>query len=199
MKVECPRCKTQVEAAAGQNLSCPTCGFSAEVPQSAPTPASNPPSTPTDGSWTSTGGAVIHEVQQAPRTGMAIAALVTGIIGFLTGVIMIGLVLDVVAIVLGIVVLVQAKNRPAEVGGKGMAIAAIVVGAVGLLVMTLLLTVGVQLAVEACREDPDQPNCDEILDTYGARQGDGPLHVLGAMAAPLGEGWLNPGRASPSG
>jgi hypothetical protein len=98
-----------------------------ETPTSGtPTPAPTPAPTPTP-----TG--------QAPMNGLAIAALVTGIVAFLTGwAPFFGLLAGAAAVVLGILALRKA-------GGKGLSIAGIITGAIGALwslIVTVLLIIG---------------------------------------------------------
>ena len=68
--------------------------------------------------------AAVAPVQPAPSgsKGLAIASLVLGILGFLTGFIGIGILLGLVAVVLGVIVLVKHH------AGKGMAIAGLITG-----------------------------------------------------------------------
>ena len=79
--------------------------------------------------------------QQKPGSGLAIASLVCGILGVLTGIfIFSGLSLGLAGIVLGIVALVKVKNGTAS--GKGMAIGGIVTGALGMIVAVGVLILG---------------------------------------------------------
>ena len=79
--------------------------------------------------------------QPKPGSGLAIASLVCGILGVLTGIfIFSGLSLGLAGIVLGIVALVKVKNGTAS--GKGMAIGGIVTGALGMIVAVVVLVLG---------------------------------------------------------
>lgn len=79
--------------------------------------------------------------EQKPGSGLAIASLVCGILGVLTGIfIFSGLSLGLAGIVLGIVALVKVKNGTAS--GKGMAIGGIVTGALGMIVAVVVLILG---------------------------------------------------------
>ena len=79
--------------------------------------------------------------QPKPGSGLAIASLVCGILGVLTGIfIFSGLSLGLAGIVLGIVALVKVKNGTAS--GKGMAIGGIVTGALGMIVAVVVLILG---------------------------------------------------------
>ena len=74
-------------------------------------------------------------------SGLAIASLVCGILGVLTGIFIFrGLSLGLAGIVLGIVALVKVKNGTAS--GKGMAIGGIVTGALGMIVAVVVLVLG---------------------------------------------------------
>ena len=64
---------------------------------------------------------------------MAIASMITGIIGLLFGVLCFGPVIGLVSVVLGIVALTQHKKTPQLVGGKPFAIVGIVTGGMALL------------------------------------------------------------------
>ena len=68
-----------------------------------------------------------------PSQGMAIASMITGILGLLFGVLCFGPVIGLVSVVLGIVALMQHKKTPQLVGGKPFAIVGIVTGGMALL------------------------------------------------------------------
>ncbi len=78
------------------------------------------------------------------RKGLAITSLVLSIIGFLTGILIIGIFLGIIGLVLGIISL--AKKR----GGKGVAIAGVAIGGLTLvlapisIIITLTAYNGVQ-------------------------------------------------------
>lgn len=76
----------------------------------------------------------------APRNGLGIAALVLGILGFLTSWIAVGGLLGLAALGLGIAGLRRANRR--EATNRGMAITGIVLGALSVLI-GLLVTIGV--------------------------------------------------------
>lgn len=89
---------------------------------------------------------------QKPK-GLAIASMVLGILGFISGWVVVGGVFALVAIVLGIVALLKTKTGG---GGKGFAITGIVTGTIGLLVSILMLALfgwafaALGPALEAC-------------------------------------------------
>ena len=97
-----------------------------ETPGQGPTPAeqfSQPTEQPVP-----TAPVVVAPTTAAPTSskGLAIASLVVGVIGFLTGFLGIGILLGLIAVILGIVSLAKHK------GGKGQAITGIVFGALAL-------------------------------------------------------------------
>lgn len=90
----CPKCGAQL---ADEAAFCDKCG--ANLSQTAAAPQAVP-------------AAPVHK----EGSGLGIAALVLSIIGFLTGFLGFGLVLDVIAIVLAVLVLVKAKKQPIKTG-----------------------------------------------------------------------------------
>ena len=59
------------------------------------------------------------------KSGLAIASMVLGILGFVTAFLLIGLLMAPIGFIIGIIALVKAKRRPFEYGGKGFAIAGV--------------------------------------------------------------------------
>ena len=86
-------------------------------------------------------GAVVSPVAPAAKesSGLAVAALVLSILGFLTGFLLIGMVLDVVAIVLGVLVFRKARKTPTK---TGMALAGIIVAAFSLVLCLIIFLPG---------------------------------------------------------
>ncbi|MCA1817743.1 MAG: DUF4190 domain-containing protein [Acidobacteria bacterium] len=77
-----------------------------------------------------------------PKAGLAVASLVLGVVGFFTfGLLGVG---AITGLVLGIVAVARANNRPAEFGGRGAAITGIVLNA---LALVLVPVVGMVAAV----------------------------------------------------
>lgn len=73
------------------------------------------------------------------KTGLAVASLVLGVVGFFTlGLLGVG---AITGLVLGIVAVSRANNRPAEFGGRGAAIAGIVLNALALVVVPFVAIV----------------------------------------------------------
>jgi len=79
---------------------------------------------------------VSYATVQAPlSTGMAIGAMVCGIIGIVTCLFPIG----IVGVILGIIAIVRASHEPHRYGGKGMAVAGICTGAISIVTAGLFL------------------------------------------------------------
>ncbi len=87
-----------------------------------------------------------YETQQPQRggSGLAIAALVLGVLALITCWTVIGGILfGLLAIALGFVAMSRAKRGLS--GGRGMAIAGVVLGALGLILSIVLISVGLSL------------------------------------------------------
>ena len=132
------------------------------------------------------GGGYSEPYGAKPRNGMAVAALVVGVIALLTCWIFLGLPLAIVGLVLGIVAMRRAKRGLAT--NRGTAIAAVVVNAVALLASAVFTAIWIaagaafwnnggadltqclrdagsdQAAVQACN---DRYN-DELQDQLGS-------------------------------
>ena len=70
---------------------------------------------------------------KSPSQGLAVASMITGILGMLFGILCFGPVIGIVAVALGIISLSQQKKTPQYVGGKPFAIIGIVTGGISLL------------------------------------------------------------------
>jgi len=69
-----------------------------------------------------------------PSQGLAIASMITGILGMLFGVMCFGPVTGIVALALGLIALSQNKKTPHLVGGRPFAIVGVVTGGLSLLI-----------------------------------------------------------------
>lgn len=76
----------------------------------------------------------------APRNGLGTAALVLGIIGLLTSILVFGGLLGLIAIVLGFVALGRVRRR--EATNRGASIAGIVLGVLSLVIPVVLIVAG---------------------------------------------------------
>jgi hypothetical protein len=84
----------------------------------------------------------------APQQGLAVASLILGIFTITIGWCYVGVVTGPIAIVLGIISLVQIKNNPERNTGKPLAVAGIVTGAtyfviIGIIILFAVLMQGV--------------------------------------------------------
>jgi len=76
----------------------------------------------------------------APQQSLAIASLVLGIVSITIGwCCSFGILTAPIALVLGIISLVQIKNEPAKYGGKGLAIGGVIMGGLYILVFAAII------------------------------------------------------------
>lgn len=126
---QCQHCGQSLEAEsdmAGEYIPCPACQRLISIPKSVCAEAVAPvlPFVASSG------------MPQAPvprTSGMAIASMVIGILGIAGGWMCCGIILPIVAIILGHVSFSQIQRRPSDLTGKGLAIAGFTLGYVGLL------------------------------------------------------------------
>ncbi|MGK4579017.1 DUF4190 domain-containing protein [Kitasatospora sp. HPMI-4] len=87
----------------------------------------------------------------AGNNGLAVAAMVLGIIGLITSMVFIGGLLGVIGLILGIVALAKARRVGA---GRGMAIAGVVTSSIAIVVSILLVVFTVWIAhkAESCEQ-----------------------------------------------
>lgn len=82
-----------------------------------------------------------------PQQTLAVASMVLGITSLTIGwCCYLGVLTSPIALILGIVALVQIKNDPAKYGGKGFAIAGILTGVLYLVIGVLLVGIGILLS-----------------------------------------------------
>ncbi|HKG61743.1 MAG TPA: DUF4190 domain-containing protein [Pyrinomonadaceae bacterium] len=130
------------------------------------------------------------EQQEGPKKGLAVAALVFGIIGFFTvGLIGVG---AIVGIVLATMALSRIKQDPWQYGGRGMAIAALVLNIVSLV---SVVPIGMIAAIAipnllASRKAANEASAISSLRTlhaaeatYQATRGNGKFGTLSELAA----------------
>jgi predicted Zn finger-like uncharacterized protein/prepilin-type processing-associated H-X9-DG protein len=154
--IQCPHCgqsyaltPEQVPQYSGQTITCTACNKPFAVPHLAPPPL--PLGMP-------------HQVQYASpppaqaTNGLAIASLVTGILGLFMP------LLGIVGIVLGIMGL--RKTRDPAVGGQGMAIAGIVTGSLGIIVTVCMISILVP-GLSRARETASRVKCASNMSQIG--------------------------------
>ena len=103
--------------------------------------------------------------QPTPSSALAIASLILGIIGQLTGLMFFGAVLGLVGVILGIVALVKVKNGTAS--GKGMAIGGIVTGALGMIAAAAMMVLGIVLASQCVENAVQDSNGNYVCTMAG--------------------------------
>ena len=82
---------------------------------------------------------------EAPSSGLAIASMVCGIVGYLTCYFV--AILGIPAVICGHMALSQIKNSPVPMGGRGMAIAGLVLGYLGIAItLGLIIFFGIAIA-----------------------------------------------------
>jgi len=127
---------------------------------------------------------------EGPKKGLAIAALVLGIIGFFTvGLIGVG---AIVGIVLACVAMSKIKREPWQYGGRGIAIAALVLNIMSLVSLVPIGIIGAITVPNllASRRAANESSAISSLRTlasaemtYQATTGDGKYGTLSALAA----------------
>jgi len=85
-----------------------------------------------------------------PKSGMAIASMVLGIVSVLLGCLG-GFLLAPVGLILGIISLVKSNRRPIEYGGKGFAIAGTILSGIGLLSIPFVMAIAIPNLLAARR------------------------------------------------
>lgn len=103
--------------------------------------------------------------QPTPSSGLAIASLILGILGLLSGWAVFGGVLGLVGVILGIVALVKVKNGTAS--GKGMAIGGIVTGALGMIVAAVVMVISIVLAGQCVENAVQDSNGNYVCTMAG--------------------------------
>lgn len=85
------------------------------------------------------------------KSGLAIASMILGILGFFTSIILVGLLLALVGLILGIVALVKANRKPTIYGGKGFAVAGIALSAIVVLFIPIVAAIAIPNLLAARR------------------------------------------------
>ena len=133
---------------------------SASQPFSNPLPPPNENAAPEPYRWASEAPPAVwtpppapaYPIPQQPQQNLAILSLVFGIAGITFGWICGGLILGLVALILGFVALSQIKNNPSRYGGKPMAIGGMVTGGIVLLIHLALVAFSIiMLAIGSMR------------------------------------------------
>jgi type II secretory pathway pseudopilin PulG len=103
------------------------------------------------------------------KSGLAIASMVIGIIGFVGSCIG-GFILTPIGLILGIVALVKANKKSLEYGGKGFAIAGTVLNSIAILFMPIILAIAIPNLL-AARQAANEGSAISVVRTIaGAEQ-----------------------------
>lgn len=106
--------------------------------------------------------------QPTPSSALAIASLILGVVGLLSGWLVFGGVLGLVGVILGIVALVKVKKGTAS--GKGMAIGGIVTGVLGMIVAAVVLIlsmIGIGMLSECAQNAVQDSNGNYVCTIHG--------------------------------
>ncbi len=85
------------------------------------------------------------------KSGLAIASMVLGILGFVTSIFLIGILLAPIGLILGIVALVKVNKKPHVYGGKGFAIAGVALSAIIVLFVPIVAAIAIPNLLAARR------------------------------------------------
>lgn len=85
------------------------------------------------------------------KSGLAIASMILGIIGFLTAIILVGFLFAVVGLILGIVALLKIHKNPRVYGGKPFAITGIAVSSLVMLLLPVIAAIAIPNLLAARR------------------------------------------------
>ena len=174
-QIQCPNCgqaydlsDEQVPQYAGQTITCTRCQKQFTVPRTLGGASAAPPSMPPGGQ--AMPGRPPMQPQPVPyghagvygqpqqTSGLAIAALVLGIIGLIIpGLGLIGVVLGIIAL---------TKMRDPRVGGKGLAIGGIAVGAVSILWLGCMMSILLP-SLNRARETANRVKCASNMRQIG--------------------------------
>ena len=171
IQFRCSACGTLMQTGdehAGRQGKCANCGAAVRIP-AAGVPTGTPAAAPAGPRMTPPAHGTLLPPVDEGRKGLATAALVCGIAGFvLPGI-------GLVGVVLGIVALLKVSNDPAAYGGKGLAITGLVTSLVA-----LVLVVVTQLFYASV--------IDEVERTLGAGVADVPADAVAPELAPPATG-----------
>lgn len=119
-----------------------------------------------------------------PKTGLALASMILGIVGFA-----LCFITSPVGLILGIVALIKASRRPSEYGGQGFAIAGVVLGAMATLFIPIIAAIAIPNLLAARRAANEGSAISALRtlrsaeETYIATQGAGNCGELRQLGA----------------
>ena len=104
------------------------------------------------------------------KSGLAIASMVLGILGFVTSIILVGVIFSLIGLILGIVALVKANKKPHIYGGTGFAIAGVVLSALIVLFIPIIAAIAIPNLLAARRAANEGSAISRLRTLYGAEQ-----------------------------
>ena len=104
------------------------------------------------------------------KSGLAIASMVLGILGFVTSILLVGLLLAPIGLILGIVALVKANKKPHIYGGKGFAIAGVVVSGIVFLFVPIITAIAIPNLLAARRAANEGSAISNLRTIAGAEK-----------------------------
>ncbi len=104
------------------------------------------------------------------KTGLAIASMILGILGFVTSIFLIGILLSPIGLILGIVALIKANKKPHIYGGKGFAIAGIATSALMVLFVPIIAAIAIPNLMAARRSANEGSAISTLRTLAGAEQ-----------------------------
>ena len=148
--LQCPGCSKSLRIAdglAGRKGKCPACGSIFEIPVGSSTENSPAGLTPQAEQPAVPGGGASSEEPDRRRCRSAVASMVLGILGFVSGFFVGGflaLLMGLAAVPLGVVALVKIRRSRGVLAGKALAIAGLCIGLV-----TMVLGAGALVSLSA--------------------------------------------------
>lgn len=103
------------------------------------------------------------------KSGMAIASMILGILGFVTMIFLVGILLAPIGLILGIIALVKANKNPDVYGGRGFAIAGIVTSSIIVLFVPIISAIAIPNLL-ASRRAANEGSAISTLKTISAAE-----------------------------
>lgn len=85
------------------------------------------------------------------KSGLAIASMILGILGFMTAILLVGFVFAFAGLILGITALIKVSRKPMLYGGKGFAVAGVVLSTLTVLTLPIIAAIAIPNLLAARR------------------------------------------------